>query len=97
MTLKPLMLAVVAMSVWTNGNAQTKINNDTLWYKQPINKIYKLSGYSNFSGSLTWAANSIWFKVTPMPSSQKTDSLIIYVDKKRLRWINDSTAVVIKQ
>lgn len=40
--------------------------------------------------------NKAWFSIQGKPTWNNPDSLIIYVKKSQLRWINDSTAVITK-
>jgi len=40
--------------------------------------------------------NKAWLRIEGKPQWNNPDSLILYVKKSQLRWINDSTAVITK-
>lgn len=40
--------------------------------------------------------DSAWFKMSANPTWSNPDTLILHVDKNRLKWLNDSTAIVVK-
>lgn len=102
LTLLSLLLCVGVMGqtkpefgVYKNGQLDTamttRLNYDTgkLLIAQPAINFQPLH-FSVFN------QNKEWLKIEGKPTWNNPDSLIIYLHKSQLRWINDSTAVIKK-
>lgn len=61
-----------------------------------LNNIHTFNNNNSFHPQSIWlsAKGKSIMHLTPLPGLYQIDSVMLYVRKSQLRWINDSTAVI---
>ncbi len=100
----PLLTILILASL--AGEAQTKsaATTATNFIGTSTTELWK-NAHSVSIADYQQQPQSIWIysgsklmtRIDPLPNIAKIDSLVIYVRKSQLTWLNDSTAIIHKQ